>query len=86
MNEPLSAVYLFDAHDPHLLRIRSSLLSARIGHVMIAYEAFAYALSGYKATKTCERYSLAGDYWEAINPMQVPRLHAAVCQFRKNCI
>ena len=54
---------------------------------MIAYEAFAYALSGclsgYKATKTCERYSLAGDYWEAIIPMQVPRLHAAVCQFRK---
>lgn len=87
MNEPLSAVYLFDTHDPLLLRIRSSLLSARIAHVMIAYEAFAYALSGclsgYKATKTCERYSLAGDYWEPINPMQVPRIHAAVCQFRK---
>lgn len=88
MNEPLNSVYLFDPlNSVHSLRACSCLLSGRIGHVMISVEAFAYALSGclsgYKATRTCERYNLISDYWETINSMQVSRIHAAVCQHRK---
>ena len=86
MNEPISSVYLFDPRDPGNIKPRSGMRAGRIGHVLIAHENYAYALTGclmgYKATKTCEKYNVQSDLWEQISPMLVPRIHAAVCLCR----